>query len=101
MKKAAIVVGVLVVIALLYWGSTSTAKVQGTIKNVQITKLSGTTQTVVQLQAAGAEAKNITFCGAVANRMPNEGTVVELGYTPKKDAAGNECNNLDRVRIVQ
>ncbi len=101
MKKAAIVIGVLIILALLYWGSTSSVKMQGTIKTVQVTKLSGSTQTVVLLEAAGAEAKNITFCGSVANRIPNEGTVVEFGYSPKKDSAGNECNNLERVRVIK
>lgn len=101
MKNVAIVVLALLVIALLYWGSTSSAKVQGTVKNVQVTTLSGSTKTVVLLEAAGAEAKNVTFCGSVANRIPSEGTVVEFGYSPKKDSAGNECNNLDRVRVIK
>ena len=102
MKKALLVVGILVVAALLYWGSTSKETAKGTIKNVTIAKLPDSTQTVVLLEAEGAETKNLTFCGSVANRIPGEGTVVEFGFSPKKDSAGAvECNNLDRIRIIK
>jgi hypothetical protein len=102
MKKALLVVGILVVAALVYWGSTSKETATGTIKNVTTAKLPDSTRTVVLLEAAGAEAKNLTFCGSVGNRIPGEGTVVEFGFSPKKGSDGTvECNNLERIRVIK